>query len=186
MPIGRWRIALFHTLYRNLPGQWGERVRRRHFPATAGRPKRVGKACKLAPSRLILGEEVELGEHVRIYGDVAVGARTIIEQYVSLWAIGGPDRHIEIGEDCILEPGVSIMAQMHEHRDPNTPIREQGARGGPVSIGSDVLLGRLAIILPDLSIADGAVVTPGSVVTKDVESYAVMRGVPAEVIGFRK
>lgn len=55
----------------------------------------------------------------------------------------------------------------------------------PVSIGNDVWIGANALILPGVHIGDGAVVAAGAVVTKDVEEYAIVGGVPAKLIKYR-
>lgn len=54
-----------------------------------------------------------------------------------------------------------------------------------VVIGNDVWIGANAILLPGVNIGDGAVIAAGAVVTKDVEPYAVVGGVPAKVIKYR-
>jgi len=56
---------------------------------------------------------------------------------------------------------------------------------GPVRIGSDVWLGNSAIILPGVSIGDGAIVGAQAVVSKDVPTYAVAVGNPAQVVKYR-
>ncbi|GAB3691300.1 DapH/DapD/GlmU-related protein [Salinarchaeum chitinilyticum] len=55
----------------------------------------------------------------------------------------------------------------------------------PVEIGHDVWLGHGAIVLPDVTIGNGAVVGAGAVVTHDVAPYEIVAGVPAEPIGRR-
>jgi phosphonate metabolism protein (transferase hexapeptide repeat family) len=54
-----------------------------------------------------------------------------------------------------------------------------------VIIGHDVWIGHGAIVLPGISIGHGAVVAAGAVVTKNVEPYAVVAGVPAKRIKWR-
>ena len=54
-----------------------------------------------------------------------------------------------------------------------------------VEIGSDVWIGSHVKILDGIKIGDGAVIGLGSIVTKDVEPYSIVAGVPAKVIGFR-
>jgi len=49
-------------------------------------------------------------------------------------------------------------------------------------IGNDVWIGRSAIVLSGVTISDGAVVGAGSVVTKDVPSFAIVAGNPAKFI----
>jgi len=48
-----------------------------------------------------------------------------------------------------------------------------------ITIGHDVWIGHGAILLPGVSVGLGAVVGAGAVVTKDVEPYAIVAGVPA-------
>jgi phosphonate metabolism protein (transferase hexapeptide repeat family) len=54
-----------------------------------------------------------------------------------------------------------------------------------VLLGNDVWVGHGVIILPGITIGDGAVLAAGAVVTKDVEPYAVVAGVPAKRIKWR-
>ncbi|SEI93768.1 hypothetical protein SAMN04488127_0836 [Bhargavaea ginsengi] len=55
-------------------------------------------------------------------------------------------------------------------------------RSHRVKIGHDVWIGHGAIIMKDVTIGDGAVIASGAVVTKDVEPYTIVGGVPAKKI----
>ena len=61
----------------------------------------------------------------------------------------------------------------------------EARREAVVEIGHDVWIGHGAIVLPGIKIGHGAVVAAGAVVTKDVEPYAVVAGVPAKRIKWR-
>jgi acetyltransferase-like isoleucine patch superfamily enzyme len=52
----------------------------------------------------------------------------------------------------------------------------------PVIVGNDVWIGYRSIIMDGVKIGDGAIVAAGAVVTKDVEPYTVVGGVPAKPI----
>lgn len=54
-----------------------------------------------------------------------------------------------------------------------------------VTIGNDVWIGHNAIIMPDVNIGNGAVVGAGAVVTRNVEPYSVVAGVPARKVKMR-
>jgi maltose O-acetyltransferase len=54
-----------------------------------------------------------------------------------------------------------------------------------VEIGDYVFIGPRAIILPGVIIGTGAVIGAGAVVTKDVDAFSIVGGVPAQVIGQR-
>ena len=62
----------------------------------------------------------------------------------------------------------------------------QGSRVAKVVIGNDVWIGMRSIIMPGVKIGNGVVIGSGAVVTKDIPDYAVVGGVPAKIIRFRK
>jgi phosphonate metabolism protein (transferase hexapeptide repeat family) len=55
----------------------------------------------------------------------------------------------------------------------------------PVQIGHDVWIGHNVTVLPGVTIGNGAAIGAGAVVTKDVEPYTVMVGVPAKPLRAR-
>jgi acetyltransferase-like isoleucine patch superfamily enzyme len=59
----------------------------------------------------------------------------------------------------------------------NQPMRE-----GNIKICDNVQIGMRAMLLPGITVGEGAVVAAGAVVTKDVEPYTVVAGNPAKVI----
>lgn len=54
-----------------------------------------------------------------------------------------------------------------------------------VIIGNDVWIGNNVIIPGGISIGDGAIIASGAIVTKDVEPYSVVGGIPAKLIKYR-
>jgi len=87
---------------------------------------------------------------------------------------------LTIGDNVSVSAGVWLLTDGHAMNDPLFP--EVLA---PVCIGDYAWLGSRALVLPGVRIGDGAVVAAGAVVTKDVEPYAVVAGVPARAIGTR-
>ena len=53
-------------------------------------------------------------------------------------------------------------------------------------IGHDTWIGAGAMIKPEVTLGDGAVVAAGAVVTKDVEPYTIVAGTPAKVLRVRQ
>jgi len=88
--------------------------------------------------------------------------------------------HIRTGDEVSIGPEASILTFGH---DPQSP--DFSDRGGDVIIGNRVWIAFRAVILPGITIGDGAVVGAGAVVTKNVEPYAIVAGNPARKIGER-
>ncbi len=55
----------------------------------------------------------------------------------------------------------------------------------PVEIGNDVWIGAKVFIKAGVKVGDGAILSAGAVVTKDVPPYAIVGGVPSKVIKYR-
>lgn len=75
------------------------------------------------------------------------------------------------------------------HIEKKEKIKNQNIKGRrmnkKVHIGNDVWIAANVMIMPGVCIGDGAVVAAGAVVTKDVEAYSVVGGVPAKFLKYR-
>ena len=87
---------------------------------------------------------------------------------------------IKIGVDVSIGPEAAILTLGHDPRSPHFDDR-----GGPVVIGDNVWIGFRAIVLPGVTIGNGAVVGAGAVVSKDVPPFTIVVGNPAHAIGER-
>ncbi len=87
---------------------------------------------------------------------------------------------IRFGDDVSIGPEASILTLGH---DPQA--LDFADRGGDVVIGDRAWIGYRVIVLPGVSIGEGAVVGAGSVVTKNVPPYTIVAGNPARKIGER-
>lgn len=83
-------------------------------------------------------------------------------------------------------PDVVILTHTHNIDRVDIPMGKQGSRVARVIIGDDVWIGMRSIIMPGVKIGNGAVIGAGAVVTKDVPDFAIVGGVPAKIIKFRK
>ncbi len=117
-----------------------------------------------------LGEGIEIGENVGIAANAFIAVRG----------------KVKIGDNTIFGPGVSVHAENHNFKDLKTPIRLQGATREGIEIGNDCWIGAKVIILDGVHIGNKAIVAAGAVVTKDVPDYAIVGGIPAKIIKFRK
>lgn len=112
----------------------------------------------------------------------------------------GEGGKLHVGNFCSIAGGVTVLLGGNHRIDwvstypfPASPefandaknIKDYSTSKGDVVIGNDVQLGHDALVLSGVKIGDGAVVGARSVVTKDVEPYAIVAGNPAKLIRFR-
>jgi acetyltransferase-like isoleucine patch superfamily enzyme len=127
--------------------------------------------------RMAKGTSVQMGCRFLNGRKVFFGERNVIN-FGCLF--DGRRYTINIGSDVSIGPEATILSLGH---DPQSP--EFADRGGDVVIGDRVWIGYRAIILPGISIGDGAVIAAGAVVTKHVDPFTIVAGVPARKIGVR-
>lgn len=140
------------------------------------------------------GRFSEVAERV-VLRDVKLGDFSYIERHSE--AI-----YADIGKFCSIAANVRINALEHPmervttHKltyRPNEYFFFHGVdqtfrahrQSKRVTIGNDVWIGHGAVIMPGISIGDGAVIGANAVVTKNVEAYAVHAGVPAKFLKWR-
>ena len=87
---------------------------------------------------------------------------------------------IRTGSNVSIGPEATVLTLGH---DPRSPVFAD--RGGEVVIADRVWIGFRAIVLPGVTIGEGAVVGAGAVVTRDVSPFAIVAGNPAKVVGER-
>ena len=117
-------------------------------------------------------------------GKISVGANTGFNRNVHINAsVGG---EISIGADCLIGPNVVMRTAGHRFEDLELPIRKQGHILKDITINDNVWIGSNAVILGGVVIGEGAVIGAGAVVTKDVPPFAVVGGVPARILKYRK
>ena len=93
----------------------------------------------------------------------------------------------KIGDHVMIAPNAAILTSTHNFNRTDIPMIHQGAEKNLIpEIGDDVWIGRNVIVLPGVKIGKGSIVAAGAVVTKDVEEYSIMGGVPAKLIRKRE
>lgn len=200
------------TLFSNFPTAVGSLLRGYGYRTLLGD---IGSNCYLEknirfniPQKVFLGDRVIMGESSwfdieDIDSEIRIGSEVKIGRYCTFRA--GPrnvliDREtnfgafsfiagyggFEIGRYSAVGPHSVIMTYNHIFEDASIPIRFQDLELKKVKIGEGVWLGAHVVVLPGVTIGDGAVVGAGAVVTKDIPSYSIAIGVPAEVIRKRE
>lgn len=129
----------------------------------------IGNNCKIQP-RVNLGDgnEIIIGNNCMINEDVYIEGASI-------------------GDYVMIAPNATIYASSHIHSSTEIPMQMQGQTLKKICIiEDDVWIGKSVIVMPGVRIGKGSIVGAGSVVTKNVEPYSIVAGVPAKFIRSRK
>jgi acetyltransferase-like isoleucine patch superfamily enzyme len=116
------------------------------------------------------------GAEMRCPENIAIHSNTIIGNKATLDGRAG----ITIGHQVNLSSEVAIWTVQH---DPQAA--DFGVKSGRVMVHDYAWLSFRSVILPGVTIGEGAVVAACAVVTKDVEPYTIVAGIPAKKIGER-
>jgi acetyltransferase-like isoleucine patch superfamily enzyme len=137
-----------------------------------------------------IGDYVWVDRHVELRtrtGRIVIGKRVHIAPYAMISGHGG----VEIGDYVGISADVKIYSHSEIPRDgkrmsgPMIPENMKGMLTRPVQIKKDAFIGTGAVILPGVTIGEGAVVAANSLVRKDVAPWTIVMGVPAKTVGKR-
>lgn len=126
-----------------------------------------------------------VGSGLWIGGQTFVNSNTVIgdnAHFLGLQIRG--EGRVTIGDNFHSGSGCDILTENHNYEGDAIPYDESVIRS-PVSIGDNVWIGINVMIIPGVSIGEGAIVQSGSVVTHDIPKGAIAGGHPAEVFSHR-
>lgn len=131
------------------------------------------------------GKNVRIGKKTVVMNsqNIEIGDNSSIN---SAMLVAGKNSKIVIGSNCLVSYNVHIRTNTHNYEKRDALILEQGERESDIVIGDDVWIGYGAQIMLGVHIGTGAVIGAGAVVTKNVEPYTVVGGIPAKVIKERE
>lgn len=151
-----------------------------------GHGVRIGRAAIAThPETFEIGDGVFIGEQAFIQGRTGghclIGAHAWIGPQSYLDA-----RDLEIGEYVGWGPGAKALGSQHTGEPGDIPIIQTDLVIKPTRIHDWADIGVNAVILPGVTVGKGAIVGAGSVVTRDVEPFSIVAGVPARMLRRRK
>jgi len=111
----------------------------------------------------------EIGDHVWIGPQAYLDARDLV-----------------LGEYVGWGPGASILGSSHTGLPIDVPIIRTDLEIRPVRVDAWADIGTRAVLLPGVTVGRGAIVGAGAVVTRDVEPFAIVAGVPARFVRRRE
>ncbi|HVF68967.1 MAG TPA: DapH/DapD/GlmU-related protein [Xanthomonadales bacterium] len=92
---------------------------------------------------------------------------------------------MKIGNYVMIGPYCLFATVHHKFDDPKKPMLLQMPEIRPIVIEDDVWIGARVTVLGGVTIGRGAIIAAGAVVSRDVEPYSIVGGVPAKLIKFR-
>lgn len=142
------------------------------------REAKIGRRCEVLRDTRIeyatLGDYSYLGEDCEV-ADAVIGKFTAIANKVR---IGAPNHPMERPA----QHRFTYCPEYYEASATRDAAFFADRRGAKVTIGNDCWIGHAAIILPGVTVGDGAVIAAGAVVSRDVAPYTIVGGVPARAI----
>jgi virginiamycin A acetyltransferase len=126
---------------------------------------------------------------VKVKTPMTIGPFSGVNENVVLKG-GGP---VTIGAHCTIGPGVVIITSNHRSDTAAMAYMLSQHHGWPAPmgpklptvIGNGVWIGENVIVLPGVTIGDGAICAAGAVVAHDVEPFSIAGGVPARQLKHR-
>lgn len=131
-----------------------------------------------------IGDGVFIGSQAYIQG--RFDGRCVIGNHV--WI--GPQSYFD-ARDLVIEdyvgwgPGAKVLGSAHVGLPVDIPIIQTDLEIKPVRIEAWADIGVNAVILPGITIGKGSIIGAGAVVTKNVEPFSIVAGVPARFLAWR-
>lgn len=149
----------------------GAKIDPRAFPARGGRIA-IGANSIIRAGTMLLPSG----------GSIEIGSHSSLNQYVVVNGGGS----VVIGSNVMIAAFTAIFAESHRFDRIDVCIQDQGMQSkGGIVIEDDVWIGTHCVILDGVRIGRGSVIAAGSVVTKSVEPYSIVQGVPGVCVGYR-
>ena len=157
-----------------------------------------------------IGKNSILGKSLTINGErnISIGSYTWVDDYVTVAAAFGelkignrvhvaPFSILSAGGGLYIEDFVGIASHVHIYSHSEVPKKgksmagpmvdevNKGFKSEPVYLKANCFISAGAIILPGVTVGEGALIGANSVVTKNVEPWSIMIGNPAKKVGRR-
>lgn len=161
---------------------------RRHL-GSCGREVRVFMGARLVhPEVIAVGDHSQLDEGVHLFGGEGIELGSYVH-FAFHSSISGGGRCV-VGDFVGVAAGARIitgtdLADGSGLTNPTVPPHYRAVTRGQVRVGEHALIFTNAVVLPNVTIGEGAVVAAGSVVHYDLQPWTVYAGTPLRRVGER-
>lgn len=186
----------FLSIMSHLNGPAGYAIRRFYYKA---KMNQVGKNCifdvglkVINPQNISIGEYTWIDRYAALYasfGELKIGKRIHISPYsiVSPGEMGIElEDYVGISTGCHIYGHTQAPVKNMRMSGPMVPNKYKAVKEGKVRMLKDSFLGAYTIVLPGVTIGEGAVIGAHSIVNKDIPNWSIAAGCPAKVISTRE
>jgi len=200
------------TAFSYVPGALGLFLRSKLYPLLLGRCGRgvvFGTGVVLRhPHKIFLGDQVVVDDHcvldakgqdnrgIRIGNGVFVGRNTILSCKNGDIELGDganlgfnceifSGASVKVGRQVMMAAYSYLIGGGHDAASTEVAPLEQARTAMGITVGDGAWIGAGALVLDGVTVGDQSIVGAGAVVTRDVEAYAVVAGVPARLVRSR-
>lgn len=175
------------TWRQRLALRFGRHLAARHGHVVAHATARLSPDARIHPrdGSIRVGENSSVAAGAVVQGNVDIGDNSSVQTGSILVGYGDRDTRagrISVGDHVRIAPFVQMIAGDHNFADLSRPIAVQGLTLAPIIIEDDVWVAGRVIITAGVTIGRGSILAAGAVVTKDVEPFSIMGGVPAKLL----
>ena len=124
-------------------------------------------------SQSVIGKDCSLGQNVYVANDVVIGNKCKIQNNVSLFDAVKIEDEVFCGPSMVFTNVLNPRSSIERKDEYKSTLVKKGA-----SIGAN------ATIVCGVTLGEYCFIAAGAVITKDVEPYALMAGIPAKRIGW--
>lgn len=156
--------------------------------------KEIGKNCLISKkasfygiSSISIGNNVRIDDFCIISGNVEIGNYVHISAYVALYGSMG----IKINDYCGCSARTTIYSAIDDFSGnymigPMVPEELTNVTGGNVILEKYAQLGANTVVMPNLTIEEGAVTGACTLVRKNLEPWTINVGTPSKILKYRK
>lgn len=125
------------------------------------------------------------GDDILMYGDgdIFIGENTYIGRLSRIQVAKGYS--VTIGKDCKIGPHFQVWTQSNNVDCDYSNNSKISTKYGNIIIGDAVWIGTNVVLSPGVKIGNNCIIGAYSVVTKDVPDFAIVGGVPAQLIRYK-
>jgi acetyltransferase-like isoleucine patch superfamily enzyme len=134
---------------------------------------------------IFIGKNVFIGRNTILYcqnGDIYIDDDSNIGSNCQIFSA----KDVMIGQKVLVGAYSYFIGGGHKSDRVDIPIIDQGREAKGITVKDDVWVGAGVKVLDGINLNKSSIIGTGAVVTQDVPMYAVVAGIPAKIIKYRK